>query len=289
MLPELEQEITIEALTTIDVNTGKFVGTTSLNETIVRNNLEAVNEIARQLRLRDIGGIIVIDFIDMSNPKDRQQVVRSLEQALRRDRSRTKISHISPLGLVEMTRKRTAETITDFLTEPCPYCSGRGHLSSPETVSIAIEREINRQAAARTREAIMVICHPDVAEFLIGPEGATIERIEREVQCAIYIRSDAELHLEKYEIRPVELSEMERKTHSVRRMQVVECKVGRSRLSATPKAIGWMDGYLIDLNDGQKQIGQRAKVRIDEVRRSYAVATVVPGAGGRPVDKADII
>ena len=119
-----------EALTTIDVNTGKFIGSTSLSDTIVKTNLDAVPEIARQLRLRDIGGIIVIDFIDMISVKDRQKVITALEKEFRKDRSRTKISHISPLGLIEMTRKRTGETLTEFVTEICPYCQGRGRVES---------------------------------------------------------------------------------------------------------------------------------------------------------------
>ncbi|MGB9620147.1 MAG: Rne/Rng family ribonuclease, partial [Armatimonadota bacterium] len=119
-----------EALTAIDVNTGKFIGSTSLSDTILKTNLDAVVEIARQLRLRDIGGIIVIDFIDMASAKDRQKVVSALEKELHKDRTRTKICHISPLGLVEMTRKRTGETLTELVTEPCPYCQGRGRVES---------------------------------------------------------------------------------------------------------------------------------------------------------------
>ena len=149
-----------EALTTIDVNTGKFIGSTSLSDTILKTNLDAVNEIARQLRLRDIGGIIVIDFIDMINTKDRQKVVSALEKELHKDRTRTKISHISPLGLIEMTRKRTGETLTELVTEPCPYCQGRGRVESAETVSLQIERELRQLCAANDDEAFLVNAQP---------------------------------------------------------------------------------------------------------------------------------
>src|SRR5579884_255204 len=148
-----------EALTVIDVNTSKHVGSVSLAETTVKTNLEAASEIARQLRLRDIGGIIVIDFIDMINPRDKQAVVKALETALKKDRSRTKISNISPLGLVEMTRKRTGETLIGFMTEECPYCKGRGHLPSAESVSIQAERDLRRLANSQThakKEAFLV-------------------------------------------------------------------------------------------------------------------------------------
>ena len=134
-----------EALTVIDVNTSKYTGGSSLHETIVKTNLDAAGEIARQLRLRDIGGIIVIDFIDMNNARDKQAVLKALETALKKDRSRTKISNISPLGLVEMTRKRTGETLTGFMTDECPYCKGRGHLPSAESVSLVVERDLRRQ------------------------------------------------------------------------------------------------------------------------------------------------
>ncbi|MBM3460210.1 MAG: Rne/Rng family ribonuclease, partial [Armatimonadetes bacterium] len=154
---------TTEALTTIDVNTGKFVGTSSLAETILRTNLDAVDEIARQLRLRDIGGMIVLDFIDMSASRDRQLVMRALETAFRRDRTRTKIAHISPLGLVEMTRKRTQENVTDVMTHPCPYCQGRGRVLSPETISIQLEREVRKRCAGEVCEAILVYANPETA------------------------------------------------------------------------------------------------------------------------------
>ncbi|HOK55457.1 MAG TPA: Rne/Rng family ribonuclease, partial [Armatimonadota bacterium] len=149
-----------EALTTIDVNTGKYIGSTSLSETILKTNLEAVTEIARQLRLRDIGGIIIIDFIDMANPKDRQHVVTALDKALRKDRTRTKISHISPLGLIEMTRKRTGETISEAMTEACPYCQGRARIKSPETVSIDVERELRKLVAEMDEEAFVITVNP---------------------------------------------------------------------------------------------------------------------------------
>jgi ribonuclease G len=134
-----------EAFTVIDVNTSKNVGGSSLAETIIKTNVDAAGEIARQLRLRDIGGIIVIDFIDMNNPRDKQAVVKALETALKKDRSRTKISSITPLGLVEMTRKRTGETLSGQMTDECPYCKGRGHLPSAVSVSLQVERDLRRQ------------------------------------------------------------------------------------------------------------------------------------------------
>lgn len=269
-----------EALSVIDVNTGKYVGSSSLNETIVKTNTDAASEIARQLRLRDIGGIIVIDFIDMNNVRDRQQVIRALETALKKDRARTKISGISGLGLVEMTRKRTAETITDFLNEPCAYCGGRGKVPSPETVSLIAERELQRVAKKEkpSKDALLITCHPDVAEYLVGQDGENVDRIEREVQKAIYVRGDLRASAEKFEILAGEIEQFDRKYGAHRRAQVVECTVSPSQLQSEPVTVGWSDGYLLELNDGRKWMGQRVKAKITDVRRSYACAVIIPGS-----------
>jgi ribonuclease G len=270
-----------EALTVIDVNTSKYTGGSSLNETIVKTNLDAAGEIARQLRLRDIGGIIVIDFIDMNNPRDKQSVVKALELALKRDRSRTKISNISPLGLVEMTRKRTGETLTGFMTDDCPYCKGRGHLASAESVSLVVERDLRKQVndpKNARKEALLITCHPEVAELLIGPDGATVAEMERQMQRALYVRADYDAHIEKFSIDGGDIAEMDKNRQAYKRAQVVECRIARSQLKEPGKCIGWADGYLLDLDDGAKYIGQRAKVRILDVRRSYAIGQVMPGS-----------
>lgn len=273
-----------EALSTIDVNTGKFIGTTSLADTILKTNLEAAGEIARQLRLRDIGGIIILDFIDMSNLKDRQHVVTSLEKALRRDRTRTKISHISPLGLVEMTRKRTGETISEAITEACPYCQGRGKIFSPETISVTVERELRKVAAESDEQALVVTVHPDVAVFLIGPQGETVDMIEKQLKRQVYVRGNADLHLEKYEIVPGDLQEIERQILPFRKSEQVECHVVRNPFVSLPASTAWMDGYMVDLENGGKYIGQRVKAKLKDIKRSYAVGEVI--GGPKSLDKA---
>jgi ribonuclease G len=274
-----------EALTVIDVNTSKYVGSSSLAETIVKTNVDAAAEIARQLRLRDIGGIIVIDFIDMNNARDKQAVIKSLETALKKDRSRTKISNISPLGLVEMTRKRTGETLAGFMTDECPYCKGRGHLPSAESVSFLIERDLHRQVNNQQnakKDAFLITCHPEVAELLIGLDGMTIGALEREAQRALYVRSDEEMHIEKYTIEAGEIGEFDKQRLTYRRAQVVECRIAKSLLKETNKCIGWANGYMLDLDDGVKFIGQKAKARITDVRRSFAVGQIVPGTNRAP-------
>lgn len=264
-----------EALTTIDVNTGKFIGTTSLSDTILKTNLEAAAEIARQLRLRDIGGIIIIDFIDMASAKDRTHVLSALEKALKKDRTRTKISNISPLGLVEMTRKRTGETISEIVNEACPYCQGRGEILSPESVSIQIEREISKLAAEVDDEAFIVYTHPQVAVYLIGAEAQTVEQIERHVRRAVYVRANPDLHIEKYEIIPGDLQEIEKQMLPYRKSQIVEAEVVRSPFISLPRSSAWCDGYMLDLSNGGKFVGQKVKARLTSVSRSYATAEVV--------------
>lgn len=269
-----------EALTVIDVNTSKFTGGSSLAETIVKTNLDAANEIARQLRLRDIGGIIVIDFIDMNSARDKQAVVKALEAALKRDRSRTKISAISQLGLVEMTRKRTGETLSGFLTDECPYCNGRGHLPSAESVSLLLERDLRRVVNSPQnlkKEAFVITCHPDVAELVIGPDGTTVAEMEQHLQRALYVRSHVDSHMEKYTIEPGDIAETDKARLSYRRAQVVECRITRSLLKEPGKCIGWADGYLLDLDDGNRFLGQKAKVKIIDIRRSFAVGQLIPG------------
>lgn len=260
-----------EALTTIDVNTGKFIGSTSLSETILKTNQEAAIETARQLRLRDIGGIIIIDFIDMSSSKDRNHVVGVLEKAFKKDRTRTKISHISPLGLIEMTRKRTGETITEVISQVCPYCQGHGTVLSAESVSIQAERELKKLAADVDDEAFLVLANPEVVEYLIGGRGQTVELIEKEIRRAVYVRANSDLHIEKYEITPGDLQEIERQMLPYRKGNVLECEVVRNEFVSLPRASAWTaDGYMIDLANGGKFIGQKVKARLTKVSRSLA-------------------
>ncbi|MCC6445462.1 MAG: Rne/Rng family ribonuclease [Armatimonadetes bacterium] len=276
-----------EALTTIDVNTGKFVGSTSLSDTIVHTNLEAVEEIARQLRLRDVGGIIIIDFIDMSSAKDRSHVMTALEKALKKDRMRTKIAHLSPLGLVEMTRKRTGETIPELLSEACSYCQGRGRLASPETVSIEVERELERLATRVDDEAFLVSLHPRVALYLIGLSGSVVDRLEKRLRRGIYVRADVSVHLEKYRVVSGGLQEIDRRILPYTPAQVVECAVERDMLSVVPRTTAWCEGYLVELENAIGYVGQRVKVRLTEVHRSYALGEVL--VPSRVLDKSEPI
>ncbi len=190
-----------EALVAIDVNTGRFVGKHDPEETIVKTNLEAIREIVYQLRLRNVGGIIIIDFIDMEKEESREKVLNALQNALKADRSRTKILQFSELGLVEMTRKRVRDSLGRVLYCPCPYCDGRGAIKSPTTVCYEVFREIERMARAQQdRKKVLVTVHPLVADLLLDEEHLFLEQLEQEVQKKIVIKGDYDLHQEQYEV-----------------------------------------------------------------------------------------
>jgi ribonuclease G len=189
-----------EALVAIDVNTGRYVGKRNVADTILKINLEAAKEIAYQLRLRNIGGIIIIDFIDMEREGDREKVYQALEEAIRKDRQKTNIFKISELGLVEMTRKRTRENISRILSEPCPYCDGGGSIKSKTTVCYDIFREIERTSSELGGRSIMVEAHPEVADLLYEEERAGIEELERKLRKKIVVKGKSGLHQEQFNI-----------------------------------------------------------------------------------------
>jgi ribonuclease G len=189
-----------EALVAIDVNTGRYVGKRNLADTILKTNLEAAKEISYQLRLRNIGGIIIIDFIDMEREGDREKVYQVFEEAIRKDRQKANIFKISELGLVEMTRKRTRENISRILSEPCPYCEGAGLIKSKTTVCYDIFREIERTSSELGGHNIMVEVNPEVADLLYEEERAGVEELERRLKKKIVIKSRSGFHQEQFNI-----------------------------------------------------------------------------------------
>jgi ribonuclease G len=189
-----------EAMTTIDVNTGAYVGHRNLEETIFRTNLEAAVSIARQLRLRNLGGIIIIDFIDMRDEPHRRAVLSALERALSGDRAQTHIVSLSPLGLVEMTRKRTRESLEHLLCTPCPSCEGRGFVRTPETVCNEIFREIVRQSRQFASRELLILAHQDVVDRLLDEESATLGELEAQVGRPIRLQVEALYGVDQYDV-----------------------------------------------------------------------------------------
>ena len=192
-----------EALSTIDVNTGRFVGTTSLEDTILKTNMEAVEEIVYQLRLRNMGGIIILDFIDMEKRSSREKVYRYLQDKLSEDRTRTTISKITDLGLIEMTRKRTHESLTRILTDECPVCDGRGFLKSATTVCYEIFRQILREFRHEECKKLILTVYPTAFGALEGEEHEGFIELQRIVGKEIQLKLDSSFHPEQYEIIPV--------------------------------------------------------------------------------------
>jgi len=189
-----------EAMTTIDVNTGAFVGHRNLEETIFRTNLEAAVTIARQLRLRNLGGIIILDFIDMEEADHRRQVIQALERALADDHAKTSISSVSPLGLVEMTRKRTRESMEHLLCRACPTCEGRGYVKTAETVCYEVFREIVRQSRQFECQQLMVLAHQDVIERLLDEESSALGELELITGKPIRLQTEALYSVDQYDV-----------------------------------------------------------------------------------------
>ncbi|MGH2427064.1 MAG: Rne/Rng family ribonuclease [bacterium] len=189
-----------EALTVIDVNTGKYVGKTDLATTIFRTNLEAVGEIVRQITLRDIGGIILVDFIDMENESHRQRVMQAVNEAVRKDRSKIHIIDLTGLGLVEITRKRVYQDLEEIMRIPCPYCEGRGRVLSPETMSMRTRREVRRLMRTASAAALLVEVHPDVYKELFRDGPSWVRQLEEQTGRRLTIRGRDGMHLERMRV-----------------------------------------------------------------------------------------
>jgi len=274
-----------EAFTVIDVNTGRFVGSRSktsgarLEDTVTKNNLEAVKEVVRQLRLRDIGGIIVIDFIDMANPKNRVSVEEALQQELERDRTKTYVVEISPLGLVEMTRQNVTDGPREILTRKCPTCAGEGVVVSEATAVVDTERRLRALAASKPRtKAFKVELNAHVAELLIGPGAARLEEIEAFTKRRFFIEGKDHVSHEHFNVLDEgTVEKLEISGAPVSEGQSVELKlveVGRHDAGA---GIGKLDGWSISVGGAAKLVGKKVNVRIERVFDGIAYAALVDG------------
>ncbi len=189
-----------EAMTTIDINTGGFVGHRNLEETIYKTNLEAAQAIARQLRLRNLGGIIIIDFIDMTDAEHQRQVLRALEKNLERDHARTSISEITSLGLVQLTRKRTRESLEHILCEPCPTCCGRGSIKTAETVCYEILREILREVRQFEAKNLLVVASQEVVDKMLDDESTSVAELESFIGKSVRFQVETRYSPEQYDV-----------------------------------------------------------------------------------------
>jgi ribonuclease G len=275
-----------EAFTVIDVNTGRFVGSRSktsasrLEDTITKNNLEAVKEVVRQLRLRDIGGIIVIDFIDMANPKNRQAVEDALRTELERDRTKTYVVEISPLGLVEMTRQNVTEGPREILTRKCPTCGGDGVVISEQSAAIELERRLRALARNSRVQAYRVEVNAKVASLLIGPGASRLQEIEAASRRRFFLVAKDDVHLDHFLV--LEQGKLETVAPDApfaegATLEVQPVEVG---LHDPQSAVAKLDGYDIVVAGAAKLVGKKVKARVERVLPDAAYATVVSAAKG---------
>ena len=273
-----------EAFTVIDVNTGRFVGSRGksasgrLEDTIVKNNLEAVKEVVRQLRLRDIGGIIVIDFIDMSNPKNRATVEEALRSELERDRTKTYVVEISPLGLVEMTRQNVTDGPREILTTKCAVCGGGGFVVSEATHALEIERKLRGVAKGSRVQAFRVAVHPKVLSLLAGPGGSRLAEVEAAARRRFFLvpaESNGHVHLDHFEVLAQgKLDTLAPAEAPVAEGASLEVKLVEVGLYDPTAGIAKLDGYDIVVSGAAKLVGKKVQATVGRVLDGLAFAVV---------------
>ncbi len=281
-----------EALTVIDVNSGSFTGRGKggLEETITRVNTEAAEEAVRQLRLRDIGGIIVIDFIDMARARNRDKVLKTLRKALDADKSKSYVVEVSPLGLVEMTRQNVTDGVREILTVPCPTCEGEGVVLSAETVALdAMRRLPDVAAGAQDAEALLVRVHPKVAAELIDPESGLAE-LEEKTSKQFHFEGGDALPIDTFEVVETGTREaIEERALPFKVGEEVLVKIDEPHMYNADDAVARLDSYIVSVTGGGRFVGERKLVRIERVERAAAVASLPEGesqngAGGEEGD-----
>jgi len=272
-----------EAMTVIDINSGSFIGRgkgARLEDTITKTNLEAADEVVRQLRLRDIGGIIVIDFIDMARARNRDAVLKVLRKALDEDRTKTYVVEISPLGLVEMTRQNVTEGVREIITKTCPTCEGEGVVLSEETVSLDAERRLRELAAERpATEAFLIQVHPRVAALLAGGPGRPLLEIEEQTGKHFHFEGSEGLPIDHFRVAlEGSRDDVEERALPFQSGDEVLVSIEEPHMYAEDDAVAKLDGYVISVAGAGSLVGKKTLVRIENVGRSAASATLVEGA-----------
>ena len=272
-----------EAFTVIDVNTGRFVGSRSksspgrLEDTITKNNLEAVKEVVRQLRLRDIGGIIVIDFIDMANPKNRATVEEALRTELERDRTKTYVVEISPLGLVEMTRQNVTDGPREILTKKCPTCAGDGIVVSEASAALEVERRLRALASGSRAQAFRVEVSPKTASLLLGAGGTRLAEIEAASRKRFFLVPKEGVHSDHAAVLAEgKLADLQPEA-PVAEGAEVQLKLVEVDKHDSGSAVGKLDGLDIVVGGAAKLVGKKAKVRVERILDGVAYATALSG------------
>jgi ribonuclease G len=271
-----------EALTVIDINTGSFTGRGKgrLEDTITKVNVEAAEEVVRQLRMRDIGGIIVIDFIDMARSRNRDQVLKTLRAALDEDRTKTYVVEVSPLGLVEMTRQNVTDGVREILTKTCPTCDGEGVVASEETVAIDIVRKLGEVVAGEPDpEAYLIRVNPRVASELLSPDSGLAE-LEEETGKSFHFEGGDALPLATFEVVEVGDNEViEQRALPFQVGEEVLVTIEEPHMYNADDAVARVESYIVSVTGGGSHVGERRMVRIESVGRSAATASLLDGNG----------
>ncbi len=277
-----------EALTVIDVNTGSFIGRgkgARLEDTITKTNLEAAEEVVRQLRLRDIGGIIVIDFIDMARARNRDTVLKTLRKSLDEDRTKTFVVEISPLGLVEMTRQNVTEGVREIMTRPCPTCHGEGVIKAEETIAIEFERRMRELATGSSAEALLIQMNPRVSAEFVKDEARVLRAVEEETGKVVVFEGSEGLPLEHFSvILEGTREQVLERALPFREGEEVHVEIVEPHMYSPGDAVAKIDGYIISVKGGTPFVGEKHLVRIEEAGPTAAVAALVdatPGPNGR--------
>src|SRR5689334_3470842 len=277
-----------EALTVIDVNSGSFIGRgrgARLEDTITKTNLEAADEVVRQLRLRDIGGIIVIDFIDMARAKNREAVLKTLRKALDEDRTKTFTAEISKLGLVEMTGQNVTGGVREIMSRPCPTCHGEGVIKSEDTIAIEFERQLREIAsrAKRGTEAFLVQVNPRVSSKFTGDGARVLHALEDETGKVFHFEGSEGLPLDHFAITQEGSSdEIEERAIPFKEGDEVLVSIVEPHMYEVDDAVAKIDGYIISVVNGGRFVGSKKLVRIEEAGRTAAVATLLDGDDDAP-------
>ena len=281
-----------EAMTVIDVNSGSFTGRgkgARLEETITKTNLEAAEEVVRQLRLRDIGGIIVIDFIDMARARNREAVLKTLRRALEGDKTKTYVMEISPLGLVEMTRQNVTDGVREVLTTTCPTCHGEGVVLSEETVAIEVQRKLRDLVKERPKpEAFLIQLNPKVSQLLLNGSGKPLLELEEEVGRRFYFEGSESLPIDHFEVMlEGTIEEVEERALPFREGDELLVTIEEPHMYNEDDAVAKLDGYVISVAGAGNLIGRKRMVRIEEVGRNAANATIVGVPAGEDEDEQE--
>jgi len=273
-----------EALTVIDVNSGSFIGRgkgARLEDTITKTNLEAADEVVRQLRLRDIGGIIVIDFIDMARARNRDAVLKTLRKALDEDRTKTFVVEISPLGLVEMTRQNVTEGVREIMTRPCPTCDGEGVIKSEETIAIEFERRMRELATQTKAEAILLQMNPRVSAEFTGNDARVLHVIEDETGKWFHFEGSEGLPLEHFAVLlEGDREQVLERALPFREGEEVHVEIVEPHMYSPGDAVAKIDGYIISVKDATGAVGEKRLVRIEDVGRTQATAVLIDQGAG---------